>query len=246
MFYVMLTLEYDGSCFSGWQVQPNQRTIQSELLRALSLVLREEVTWILASGRTDSGVHAKGQTAVFRCEKEPNLRRLIMAVSNILKNEVSVLAAEIVSKDFHPIRDVKRKHYRYTIYRHPAPPVQDIGRVWHLSAPLDIDLMQSNAETLNGEHDFSSFRCSGCMSPDPVKTIYQSRIEVNGNYLFYDVIGSGFLKQMVRVIIGTLVEGARKDTQLLPIAEILKLKDRTAAGPTAPAHGLCLMSVDYV
>ena len=242
---VKLTIEYDGSGFRGWQEQPGQITIQSELKKALSIVLREEVSWVLASGRTDAGVHAKAQVVAFHCESEPDLYEVIHGVSNILKNKVSILEASIIDDDFHPVRDSKQKHYRYTVYRRIAPPVHDYGRVWHVSRPLDLDLLKSNAKLLEGKHDFTSFQSSSCMSPDPIKTLYLSEISLDKHYLIYDVVGSGFLKQMIRVIMGTLVELSSESNTLIPLGEILAAKDRTLAGVTAPAYGLCLMSVKY-
>ena len=242
---VKLVAEYNGAGFSGWQEQPGQRTIQNELKRALSIVLREEITWVLASGRTDSGVHAKAQVVAFRCESEPDLYKVVHGVSNILKNEVSVIDATIIGDDFHPVRDSKTKHYRYTIYRRIAPPVHDYGRVWHISRSLDLDLMKSNARLLEGRHDFSCFKSSDCNAPDPVKTLYSSEITQRDHYIYYDVVGSGFLKQMIRVIIGTLVELSSEINTLTSLEEILAAKDRTLAGQTAPPYGLCLMGVEY-
>ncbi|MCB0318731.1 MAG: tRNA pseudouridine synthase A, partial [Bdellovibrionales bacterium] len=130
---VRLIVEYDGSKFNGWQEQPNLRTLQGEIRKALSLVLREDINWVLASGRTDAGVHARAQTVVFKCEQTPDLDRLINGVSNILKNEVSILEASLAEDNFHPIKDAIKKHYRYTIYRPAAPPVLDFGKVWHVT-----------------------------------------------------------------------------------------------------------------
>ena len=240
---VRLVVEYNGSEFHGWQKQPRLRTIQGELQSVLQTVLREEIPYVNASGRTDAGVHAQGQVVNFPCQSVPDLHRLKHSISNIMKGELSVVRAEVVSDQFHATRDARRKQYSYTILHRDAPAVLDAGRVWHVAGPLNIEAMREAVGVLVGTHDFSSFQAAGCNSRSSVKEIFESEFTFDDPYLVYRVIGSGFLKQMVRTIVGTAVE-IGKGT-LGSMQAILEARDRTRAGITAPAHGLCLDWVDY-
>lgn len=240
---IKLVLEYNGSGFHGWQIQPGLRTIQSEVHSALETVLRTKIKHVQASGRTDEGVHAKAQVVNFYVDETPDLIRLKRSVSSLLKGEVSVVGVEIVDDSFHSLRDSKQKFYRYSIYHADVPPVLRHGQVWLVNADLDIAKMQRAAKQLEGEHDFESFRCSGCTAKSTIKTIHSSEIISEPPYLYYEVKGSGFLKQMVRVIVGTLVMIGKGAEVTIP--EILDAKDRKEAGPTAPPYGLCLEKVTY-
>jgi len=242
---IKLTVEYDGSGFSGWQVQPGHRTIQGELQRVLEQILRENIPVITASGRTDAGVHARAQAVCFKCEQIPDFYKLINSVSNILKGELSILKAEIVADDFHPTFHVKEKQYSYHILHRQAPPVHDRGKVWHVSSKLDIERMRKEAKSLEGIHDFTSLRAGDCQGKTPVKEILKSEITLDGEYVIYTVVGKGFLKQMVRIIVGTLVQIGRGWFGEQTLLEIIDLKDRRKAGVTAPPHGLFLDWVKY-
>ncbi|MCO6432342.1 MAG: tRNA pseudouridine(38-40) synthase TruA [Deltaproteobacteria bacterium] len=242
---VKLILEYDGSRFHGWQWQPGLRTIQGELERVLRTVLRADSIAVKASGRTDAGVHARAQVVNFFVEELPDLHRLTHSVSSLLKGEVSVLSADIVPDTFDARRSAVAKQYSYSILARKAPAVLQKGRVWHISAPLSIEAMEAEAALLIGEHDFSSFRDAACANRSPVKTIFKSAFSRKGDLLIYSIAGSGFLKQMVRNIVGTLVAFGRGGAQHSSILDIMRLKDRRVAGVTAPAHGLCLDWVCY-
>lgn len=241
---VRLVIEYDGSGFHGWQKQPGVRTIQDELEKIIRLVLREDIPYVMASGRTDAGVHARGQVVNFKTAQVPDLRRLGYSISSILKGEVSVVRADFVPDEFHSCRSTKRKEYRYTILHRDAPAVLDRRFVWHVGGRLDVDRMRDEASSLVGEWDFTSMRASGCESPSAVKRILESELLTDGDYLIYRVVGEGFLKQMVRIIVGTLVEMGRGDITAA-MGEILASRDRRSAGLTAPAQGLCLEWVEY-
>lgn len=241
---VCLVIEYDGSQFCGWQKQPGERSIQAELERALGLVLRAPISPLTSSGRTDSGVHAKRQVVTFRCEQDPDLRRIVRGVSGILRNEVSVLEAGIVPDTFHARFSAVRKQYCYTILHREAPPSLDKGRVWHLRCPLNIEALRADAQLLVGTHDFSSFRGGGCAAKSPIRTIFASDFEYRAPYLLYRVEGNGFLKQMVRNIVGTIIDCARGRLPL-SLAEVLAARDRTKAGVAAPAAGLMMEWVEY-
>lgn len=242
---VKIVVEYDGAGFHGYQKQPGLRTVQSELERVLTMVCREPVTSLRAAGRTDSGVHARGQVVVFNLANPPELRRIVAGVSNILKNELSVVSAEIVPDSFHPGIDCTHKQYSYRIMNRPAPAVLDARRVWHIGPFLDVDVMREEARVLIGTHDFSGFRDSECCAKSPIKTIYSISIERSNDMIEIKVIGTGFLKQMVRNIVGTLVDIARKRLERGTVATVLAAKDRRMAGMTAPAYGLCMDWISY-
>lgn len=245
MANIRLDIEYDGSSFHGWQQQPDVRTIQEELHKTLELVLGEKIHTLYSSGRTDAGVPAKQQVVNFFVDQEPDLRKLTHAVSNLMKREVAVTNAEIVSDSFHSRTSALAKRYVYTILYRSAPAVLDYGRVWQIGSKLDIEKMAKEARGFEGKKDFSSFRCSGCSSNSPVKTIHLSELTQEGDYLRFEVIGSGFLKQMVRTMVGTLVEIGKDSLKLKSILEVLEAKDRKQAGVTAPAFGLLLDEVFY-
>ncbi len=242
---IKLIVEYDGAGFHGWQKQPGMRTIQSELERVLSVILRKPIGPLHASGRTDSGVHARGQVVSFVTDVVPDKWRLMHGVSHLMKGELAVLSVEVVDDAFHPGRSAYYKQYSYRILNRAAPAVLDARRVWHVALPLNLEPMHSCAQSLVGEFDFSSFRDSQCTARSPIKTIYSSELEVVGDTIVYRVIGSGFLKQMVRNIVGSLVDVGRGRLHVDTFAGILAERDRRCAGVTAPAHGLSLDWVAY-
>ncbi|MBX7145253.1 MAG: tRNA pseudouridine(38-40) synthase TruA [Oligoflexia bacterium] len=242
---IRLVIEYDGAAFHGWQMQRGVRSVESELERALGIVLRCKIHPLYASGRTDAGVHARAQVLNFHVADLPDLRRLSLAVSGILRGKLSVLQAEVAPDDFHARYDAVSKQYSYHILNRACPPALDKGKVWYIPRRLDVELMRREAKVLEGQHDFSSFRCSGCMARDPVKNIFESELQQHGDLLIYRVIGSGFLKQMVRTIVGTLVGLSDGMLDLKSMQEVLDVRDRRKAGITAPACGLYLDWVKY-
>jgi tRNA pseudouridine38-40 synthase len=243
---VRLIVEYDGSRFHGWQIQPGLRTIEGELERVISLVLRETIHPIYASGRTDAGVHARRQVVNFHTTAaEPDLLRLSHSISNLLRGELAVLAADIVPDDFNSRYSAKSKQYSYHILNRFGPAVLDRGRCWYVGSPLDVERMHREAQTLVGEHDFTSFRGSGCHATTAVKTIFESEVYREGDRIVYRVVGSGFLKHMIRNIAGTLVALAQGRLAYASMQAVLDAKDRRVGGMTAPAHGLFLDWVDY-
>lgn len=244
MFNVRLVIQYDGSRFHGWQVQPNARTVQAELQRVLRIVTKQEIRHVQSSGRTDSGVHARAQVCNFMLEKEVDLDRLKVSVSGILKNEVSVLKAEYVDLKFNSLRDAKLKQYSYTILNRAAPPVLDLGKVVHITRKLDPDILRELSKKFLGEHDFQSFRAADCCARTSVRIISSIELEVKEDYFIFRIEGRGFLKNMVRIIVGTIIDLAMEKLTL-SIEEIFEQKNRRAAGRTAPAHGLCLEWVRY-
>ena len=245
LYTVKLVIEYDGSAFHGWQNQVGERTIQSELERVLPVILREPIRNFTAAGRTDAGVHAKGQVVSFRVTNEPDLYKIQRAVSALLSPEISVVSAELVDNSFHATLSAHSKRYKYTILNRVAPPALDFYRVWWVSAKLDIERMCSEAKKLLGEHDFKSFEGPKSQVKSTVRTITRSDIIIDEPYIYYVVEGNGFIKQMVRNIVGTLVDFGKGRAKRDSILEILDAKDRQVAGPTAPPQGLCLEEVYY-
>lgn len=242
---IRLIIEYDGGGFHGWQRQPGLRTIQGELERVLRVVLREEIPVVHSAGRTDAGVHARGQVVNFQAAAVPDLERLKHSVSSLLRGEVSVISADVVPDEFHSRRSARSKQYAYHILNRSCPAVLDRGRVWHVPVTLDIERMKEDAACFVGEHDFSSFRAADCVQPSPVKTIFESEVLTDDRHLIYRVVGSGFLKQMVRIMLGTLVGRAKHQSWLMSIPEIISARDRKAAAMSAPARGLYLDWVRY-
>jgi tRNA pseudouridine38-40 synthase len=242
---IRLVLEYDGTLFHGWQKQQGLRTVQTALHETLELVLREKIAELRGASRTDVGVHARGQVVNFLVEREPDLTSLKHSVSSLLKGEVAVLDAEIVPDDFNARYGAKCKQYTYAILNRRQPPVLDKNRVWHVSADLDLERMRAAARELVGEHDFRSFQAADCSAQSSVREILESELTGVPPCLCYRVVGTGFLKQMVRTIVGTLVDLGRGKSVCPSMEAILAARDRSKAGMTAPACGLCLDWVKY-
>lgn len=245
MAHIKLIVEYDGSCFHGWQKQPNLKTVQSELEKALAVVCREEIGPLHAAGRTDSGVHARGQVVTFKMSNPPELFKIVNGVSHLMKGELAVVSAEVIPDRFHPGHDSTHKQYTYRILNRPAPGILDAKQVWHIHRPLDAAYLHQIAQCLVGTRDFSAFRDSECCAKTPVKTIYKISVERSGDLIEISVIGSGFLKQMVRNIVGTLVDIGRGLLERDALPKILESRNRRLAGVTAPPHGLCMEWVSY-
>ena len=245
MTHIKLIVEYDGACFHGWQKQPNLKTVQSELEKALAIVCRERIGPLHAAGRTDSGVHARGQVVTFFASNPPEMIKIVNGVSHLMKGELSVISAEVISKAFHPGNDSTHKQYTYRIMNRPSPAILEARQVWHMHRPLDAEFLNEISQCLVGTHDFSGFRDSECCAKTPIKTIYSLAVERRGDVVEIKVIGSGFLKQMVRNIVGTLVDIGRGHLAKDAVPKILAARDRRLAGVTAPPHGLCMEWVSY-
>jgi tRNA pseudouridine38-40 synthase len=242
---IRIDIEYDGSGFCGWQWQPGLRSIQETLQRALETVLREKISVLYASGRTDAGVHARRQTCSFKILGQPDLQRMAFGVTSILRGEIAILSAEYVADEFNARRSSKRKQYRYVILNRRAHPALDRGRLWHVPLLLDFERLQHEAKALVGSQDFRSFQAVGCQSLSTVKEIYESEWTRVGDELHYRVVGNAFLKQMVRNIVGTQVDLCRGALRLETMADVIAARDRKMAGQTAPAMGLYLDWVGY-
>jgi tRNA pseudouridine38-40 synthase len=239
-----MTVQYDGTAYHGWQEQPGRATVQGTLLESLATVLRERPN-LEGAGRTDSGVHALGQVAAFRTEHAIALPRLLAAVNSRLPPDIAVPEMSEAPLGFSPSRDALSKHYRYRVYCGRIRPVFEGRYVWHWYRPIEVEPMRAAAGLLVGRHDFHSFQGRGSAREDTVRQVFRIGIAEAGRELHFDVEGDGFLYKMVRNLVGTLVEvgcGHRPPEWVL---EVLEARDRRAAGRTAPAQGLCLMSVMY-
>lgn len=243
---VRLTVAYDGTNYHGWQVQNNGITIESELNRCLTDLLREPIE-VIGASRTDSGVHALGNIAVFDTTSRIPAEKISYALNQRLPEDIRVQRSEQVADDWHPRKCASRKTYEYRIYRAEFP--MPVKRLYSLFTyhDLDVSRMQEAAAYLEGEHDFKSFCQTGAQVETTVRTLYSVEVEEQGeNDLVIRVCGNGFLYNMVRIIAGTLLEIGQGKKDPMDIFAILEAKDRSAAGPTAPAHGLTLMKYEFL
>ncbi|RME72482.1 MAG: tRNA pseudouridine(38-40) synthase TruA [Planctomycetota bacterium] len=238
-----LQIEYDGAAFHGWQRQPAVRTVQGELEKVLTRLLREPVHLVAAS-RTDAGVHARGQVASFETSSDWPVERLEGALWRHCPPDVTVLRVEPAPPGFHARFDARGKWYRYRILEGRAPAALERGRSWHVRSALDVEAMQRAADRIVGTHDFRGFAASSERRPG-VRTLHRVRVHRRERIVRIDVEGDGFLYNMVRTIAGSLVEVGRGRRSPDWIEQPLRTRDRRLAGPTAPACGLYLMRVDY-
>ena len=244
-----LTVRYDGSAFHGWQKQePPEgeplRTAQGVLESAVNRALRQPVT-LNGASRTDSGVHAQGQVAAFNAETTIPTERLHHAINRYLPEDIAVVEAREAALNFDPITMALRKAYQYTIHNVSVRPVFDRRLVYHCWHPLDAAAMREAARALIGEHDFESFANTHHGRTSTVRTVFHCDVARAGDRIVIEVCGSGFLYHMVRIIAGTLVEVGRGAMSIDEVVRILAARDRTRAGPTLDAAGLCLMWIRY-
>lgn len=235
---------YDGTDYSGFQVQPDLVTVQGEIEAALQRITREEIQ-IFGSGRTDAGVHARGQVIHFDTASSIPMDKWRFVLNNQVADSIVIRSVEEVESSFHARFDVQVKEYRYCIDNHPVADMFRHRYADHIRYPLDVSLMQQAACHLEGEHDFTSFCSAKTFVEDKVRTLYSLTVERSGNEVWVICRGNGFLYNMVRIIVGTLVEvgqGKRPPDQL---KEILVACDREKAGKTAPAKGLTMWEVIY-
>lgn len=242
-----LILAYDGTRFGGWQVQPNATSIQTLVEEALDTILRKPIK-LIGSGRTDSGVHALAQVAHFNWDSSLDLRKLLHSLNGLLPPEIRVLNVELVAEDFHARFSAKGKTYHYRLNLNPVPLPFARLYCYHLTFPIDLDLLKQAAQLFIGEHDFTSFSNEahrGSAARNPVRTIHRIDIVKKGDELVLEFEGNGFLYKMVRNIVGTLLDVARGKIPISEIPTIFKAKDRSSSGTAAPAHGLFLVNVNY-
>lgn len=241
---ILLILEYDGTEFAGWQLQPNGRSVQEVVEQALIELLGEPVR-VHSAGRTDAGVHARAMPVHFTTQRTLPLRAFRDGLNRLLPNDVAVYEAYEMPEGFHARFKARQKWYRYTLDRRSIRSPLSGRRAWQVRGTLDLAAMREAAKLLVGEHDFSAFRASGCAAKSTVRQLNAVDLIEEGTLLHIDVRGSGFLRNMVRMLVGTLVDVGRGKRPAADVTRLLAGEPGLRSGPTAPAHGLCLMTVDY-
>mgnify|MGYP001166711762 FL=1 len=242
---ILITIEYDGGPFHGWQRQVNGRTVQQVLEEAAHQLTGQE-TLVQAAGRTDAGVHASGQAAHLDVPEKFDAERVMAALNALVGQQpVSVIAAREVPADFHARFSATGRRYLYRILPRRQPPALDLGRVWHHKTALDTDAMQCAADMLIGRHDFTSFRATHCQADSPVRTLDTLDVASAGAEIHIHAAARSFLHHQVRNMVGTLALVGAGKWQPEQVAEALAACDRSAAGPTAPPEGLYLTAVSY-
>lgn len=244
---IRVSVAYDGTDFHGWQVQPGLATIQGTLEAVISEIEGKPVQ-VAGSGRTDAGVHALAQVAAFSIENPIPLYNLRKAMNRLLPAAIRVLAVEEAAPEFHPRFDARAKTYEYRIWRGEVCPPFERRYVHHYPYPMDVAAFLRAAEVFAGEHDFTVFAASDekdALGASKVRTVFDSRAWLDGDRLLYRVRGSGFLKHMVRNLVGTMLEAGKGNLDAARIGALLEPGAQTKCGPTAPARGLFLVSVEY-
>lgn len=235
-------LSYDGTDFHGWQRQPEKRTIQGVVEEALAKIAQKKIN-VIGAGRTDAGVHAQGQVAHFKANFQIKEKELRPALNSILPSDVKVISIEKAEADFHARKMARSKIYQYRIFNSPSITPFLFRYVYQWSAPLQYPLMEKAAVLFKREADFSGFSSNRLLQP--VRNVISSELSQRGPEIIYTIKANGFLRYMVRTIVGTLLEIGRDKTPLERIEEVFRTKNRSLAGPTAPAKGLCLIKVNY-
>jgi tRNA pseudouridine38-40 synthase len=242
---IALGIEYDGSRFNGWQMQAQAiRTVQAVTQRALSIVADHEIH-LTCAGRTDTGVHATGQVVHFDCRNARELKAWIMGANAHLPDDVCVHWAQEVDDEFSARFSAVMRGYRYIILNRRARSALQHARVSWIYDSLDVEAMHAAAQTLLGERDFSSFRSAACQATHARRFMESIIVTRDVDYIYIDIRANAFLHHMVRNIVGSLLVIGRNNQPVSWLAELLELRDRTQAGPTAPADGLYLVSVEY-
>ena len=239
---IKITIEYDGTSFSGWQVQPDKRTVQQEIETALKSLLGYEVK-IIGAGRTDAGVHALGQVANFKINSDIPVDAFKFGLKKYLPDDIIVLNAEQVQLNFNSRRDAVKRTYRYVLSRKKRA----IGRnySWMPLFTFDPELMKKAVRFLLGEHDFSSFCKVKSNTGDCLSTVFRADIIEEEEYIIFEIEAIRFFHNMIRIIVGTLLEVGRGTIDIDDFNNILNNRDRTKAGPTVPPKGLFLVNVEY-
>lgn len=242
---IRITVAYDGTNYHGWQIQDNGNTIEAELNKCLSELLGEEIR-VIGASRTDSRVHALGNVAVFDTQNPMPASKISYALNQRLPEDIRIQRSEEVSPNWHPRHCESRKTYEYRIYRAEFPmPVKRLYSYFTYHT-LNVERMREAAAYLEGKHDFKSFCQTGVQVENTVRIIYALWVEEQGQDLVIRVCGNGFLYNMVRIIVGTLLEVGQGKREPESMPDILAAGDRAAAGATAPAHGLTLMKYEFL
>jgi len=240
-----ITIEYDGSAYHGWQRQTMDRTIQGEIETALMTMAGNRVA-LTGSGRTDAGVHAYNQVANFQCETQLTPGVFQKGLNSLLPEDIVITSCEVVPEKFHAQYDAKSKTYHYRILNRPIPVAISRQYAWHIRKELDLDAMRGALRFIVGTHDFKAFEGSGSPRADTIRCIINADLfKTDDGYVVLKIEGDGFLRFMVRNIVGTLVDVGLGKITPDDFKQILVSRDRNLAGITAPAHGLFLMTVRY-
>jgi len=241
---IKLTIAYDGSSYHGWQRQANNLTVEEVLSDAISALVGQEVK-VQGASRTDAGVSALGQAATIEIDSPIPTENLAKAITDRLPEDIVVSEAVKVPGDFDVVSDVKSKLYRYTIFTGKVRPVLEIRNVWHLPVKVNTEVMNEAAKYLVGKYDFKSFASAADTRESSVRTVFRCEVIREGERIYFDVEGDGFLYNMVRNMVGTLVEVGAGRWNPERVKQALEAKDRTKAGSIAPPQGLCLIWVKY-
>ncbi len=240
-----LTIEYDGGAYHGWQKQKHEPTIQAAIETALKTMTGQKVN-LTGSGRTDAGVHALGQVANFHCTTDLAPDNFKNGLNSLLADDIAIVSCERVPSEFHARYDARDKTYRYWIRNRPEPPAIFRQYAWHVRQPLDIDTMRQALPHITGRHDFKSFEAAGTPKKSTVRTVLDAAIcKKDETNLYFELTADGFLRYMVRNIVGTLVDIGLGRQESAAMETIRETKDRSQAAATAPPQGLFLVSVAY-
>ncbi|MDE2423698.1 MAG: tRNA pseudouridine(38-40) synthase TruA [Betaproteobacteria bacterium] len=241
---IALGIEYDGQDFCGWQKQPRLRSVQETLDQAISAIAGEEVNTVCA-GRTDAAVHALSQVIHFDTHADRPDQAWVRGVNSLLPGDVGVLWAKRVDEHFHARFAALSRTYHYWLYQHPIRPTLTRHYVGWIHTPLDVDKMREAMEYLTGEHDFSAFRSSECQAKNPIRTLYEARINVQGELIQFVFRANAFLHHMVRNLVGSVVDVGQGRHESQWIKSVLEQKNRSFAAPTFAPQGLYLSKIEY-
>ena len=246
MHRYQVLIEYVGTNFIGWQIQPKGMSIQKLIQIKISKLLKQKIN-LIGSGRTDAGVHAIGQSAHFDCKKKiENLDNFLKSLNYFLNNQlISIIKIKKRNLNFHARFSAKQRIYRYVIFNRVSKPSIEKGRVWHIRKKLNLQLMKRGAKKLLGVHDFSTFRSSNCSAKSPIKTITSIKVKVTKNRIEIIFKSKSFLQQQIRSMVGCLKYLGETKWDLKKFEKIFKSKKRILCAPPAPAHGLFLEKVIY-
>ncbi len=241
---IALGIEYDGSRFLGWQTQPGGGAVQDALEAALSTVADTAIS-VTCAGRTDRGVHARGQVVHFDTDVQRPDSAWVRGVNALLPDSVAVLWSAQVADEFHARYSARSRTYRYVLLNRPVRPALEARHAGWFHSPLDVEAMRSGARHFVGEHDFSAFRSSECQAKSPVRTVHSLEVARQGDRILFAIRANAFLHHMVRNIVGTLVYIGKGKHAPAWAAEILESRERSRAAPTFAPEGLCLDRVEY-
>ncbi len=246
MFRYQIIIEYDGSYYSGWQSQKNAKSIQNEIEKILSKILKKKIK-INGSGRTDAGVHSKNQSAHFDYQNLISNKHKLINTTNHFLNKKNISIKKIVKKDmnFHARYSAKEREYEYIILNRDAPPILDKNKVWYLRTKLDTKLLKKAAKILIGTHNFNAFRSANCQAKSPIRTLKKIKIVRKNEKIIFSLRSKSFLKNQVRSIVGCLKYVGEKKWELRKLKKVLRSKDRNNCAPPAPAQGLYLSKIIY-